>query len=169
MVYKKLKRLAVCTSSLGLISMRSLSIEPRLNNRTDWTNISNRGKVVYGHYIEYWPFCRIAAAACDGTNRHVSVQKAHIFKIDIGECCLAFSVWLFSAQEIFVNPSLGNPSDLTSVTLFGERDTFKYIYMYFLLTSVILTSDIRHIFVKTLIILYKGKSFNNPSYTQYYQ
>ena len=34
-------------------------------------------------------------------------------------------------QEIFVNPSLGNPSDLTSVTLFRERDTFKYIYMYF--------------------------------------
>jgi hypothetical protein len=28
-------------------------------------------------------------------------------------------------QEIFVNPSLGNPSDLTSVTLLRERDTFK--------------------------------------------
>jgi hypothetical protein len=34
-------------------------------------------------------------------------------------------------QEIFVNPSLGKPSDLASVTLFGERDTFKYICVYF--------------------------------------
>jgi hypothetical protein len=49
-------------------------------------------------------------------------------------------------QEIFVNPSLGNPLDLTSVTLFREQDTFKYIYLYFSLIFVILTSDIRHFF-----------------------
>jgi len=64
------------------------------------------------------------------------LQKIAKLKLTISNAN-ALNKFLFLIQEIFVNPSLDNPSDLTSVTLFRERDTFKYNYMYFSL-------DFRH-------------------------
>ena len=79
--------------------------------------------------------------------------------------CLYWSL-IIIPERYSGNFRFGNPSDPSHFLGNGiHLNTFTCI---FILTSVILTSEIRHFFWETVKILFLEKWFNNPSYIKYY-